>query len=59
MEIKIDTPTLRKFMNHKVRYKGHYGNLWTQGIIEDVIKKQVCINGEYIPFSRIKTIELI
>jgi hypothetical protein len=59
MEIKISTPELKKYMNHKVRYRLHNSGNYTVGIIEDIIRRQLGINGDYIPFLRISSIQTI
>lgn len=59
-EIKIDTPTLKKLMGTKVKYKVTTSSWVYHGTITDIIRKQVDFgNGDYIPFKRIVIIETI
>ena len=60
-EIKISTPVLKKLIGTKVKYtlKSSYNDEPRFGIIKDVIRRQVDMGGDYIPFDRIKKIELI
>lgn len=62
MELKIDTPTLRKNIGRKVKFTRKIGFHLTKdnlGIIQDVIKRQVLLGSDYIPFDRIIKIELV
>jgi hypothetical protein len=59
MEIEISTKELRKYLNHKVKYRLNSSGNYNVGIIEDVIRRQLGINGDYIPFSKLKSIHII
>ena len=59
-EVKLHTPTLRKLIGKQIAYclSNTYFDL-RQGTIDEIIRRQIGISGDFIPFSRIKKIVLI
>lgn len=58
--ITINTPELRKLIGKRVQYRTD--GMWqftATSIVEDVIRRQVLLGGEYIPFNRIREMVLI
>jgi hypothetical protein len=55
----INTPTLKKCINKKVRYKTKGSNLWNYDVILEVVRKNIIFNNDSRTFSQISVIELV
>ena len=56
--MKIDTPTLKKCMNKRVKYKIKGSSLWTCDYILDILRKNIIFVNDTRHFSEIQEIEL-
>ena len=50
--VTVSTVELRKLIGTRVRYRT---TIWNNisGVVEDVMRRQVCLDGDYVPFNRI------
>ena len=57
--MKIDTPTLRKLENHKVKYKLKNSPTWIYDFIVEIYNRNVVFEGDTRHFNEIEEIEVI
>lgn len=57
--MKIDTPTLKNIVNHRVRYKLKGSEIWAYDILLEVYRKNLIFEGDSRHFSDIKEIEIV
>ena len=57
--MKIDTPTLKKLENQKVKYKLKGSMNWVYDTLIEVYKKNVIFDGDTRHFSEIGEIEVL
>lgn len=57
--MKIDTPTLKKLENQKVKYKLKGSMNWVYDTLIEVYKKNVIFDGDTRHFSEIEEIEVL
>jgi hypothetical protein len=56
--MEINTPTLKKCINKKVKYKVKGSNLWSYDLIIEVVRKNIIFSNDSRSFSQISEIEL-
>jgi len=59
MILQINTKELRKYKGQKVKYYLTNSGLPMSSEIGEVVRRQVYLNGEHIPFNRIKSMVLL
>ena len=57
--MEINTPTLKKTINKKVRYKVKGSNMWSYDTIVEIINKNIIFENDSRHFSQISEIELV
>lgn len=57
--MKINTPTLNKIINHKVKYKLKGSPFWNYDIVMEVFKKNIIFENDTRHFTEIEEIEVL